>query len=129
MSNTPFSFTISKEVRDSKIVIVIRWDGELTAELAYAFIARYLEEIDGLEKYYSLLDLGLVVTSTAARELLRQSMTMVQIGLVKQAIIGHTSRQRILVETFLLAKDVPIGSKTKIFMTEEDAWDYLLADD
>ena len=129
MNDTSFSFQLKKEVRDSKVIIVIRWDGELTAEQAYTFIASYLEEIDSLEEYYSILDLGSVVTSTAARELMRQSMTMVQLGLVKQAIVGHTSRQRLLAETFLLADDVPVGSKTKIFNNVEEAWKYLLADD
>ena len=129
MIDTPFSFKLTKEVRDEKIVIVTRWDGELTAEQAYAFLARYLETIDGLTKYYSLIDLGTVVTSTAARELMRQSMNMVQIGLVRNAIVGHSSRQRLLVETFLIADDVKVGSKTGIFKTEEEAWEFILKDD
>jgi hypothetical protein len=129
VSDTPFTFKITKEERDSKVVIVTRWDGELTAKLVNAFIIQYLEKIEGLDKYYSILDLGSVVTSTAARELIRQSMKMVQIGIVKHALIGHTPRQRLMAETFLLAKEVSIRSSTRIFQTLEEAWEFILAAD
>ena len=129
MSNTPFSFKIKKEVRDSKVAIVVRWDGELTVEQASAFIDQYIEAIIDLNTYYSILDLGTVITSTAARELIRQSIKMVQVGLVKHAIVGHTPRQRLLVETFLIADGVSIGSKSMIFRSMEEAWEYILAAD